>query len=64
MAKSETHRDPETLVWKSETDTWKLLTKSEPKTLYEENRTRDFILQKSELFSKTVFSRDMNYMIF
>ena len=32
------------------------LTKSEPKTLYQENRARDFILRKSEPVPKTVSS--------
>ena len=32
----------------------KVLTKSEPETLYEENLARDFILRKSEQVSKTV----------
>ena len=32
----------------------KVLTKSDPETLYLENRTRDFILRKSEPVSKTV----------
>ena len=35
----------------------KALTKSEPETLYQENRARDFILQKSEPVSKTVRSQ-------
>ena len=34
----------------------KVLTKSEPETLTEENRARDFILRKSEPVSKTVRS--------
>ena len=34
----------------------KVLTKSEPKSPYEENRTRDFILQKSKLVLKTICS--------
>ena len=32
------------------------LTKSEPETLYQENRARDFILRKSEPVSKSVGS--------
>ena len=31
----------------------KVLTKSEPETLHQENRARDFILRKSEPVSKT-----------
>ena len=34
----------------------KALTKSEPKTLYQENRARDFSLRKTELVPKTVSS--------
>ena len=34
----------------------KALTKSEPETLYQENRARDFILRKSEPVPKTVCS--------
>ena len=35
----------------------KVLTKSEPETLYEENRARDFILQKYSRFRKLFAAR-------
>ena len=42
----------------------KVLTKSEPETLYKENRARGFIFRKFEPVSKTVFSETVvSYMI-
>ena len=53
MVKSETRRDP---CLKIRDRDLKALTKSDPETLYQENRARDFILRKSEPVSKTVRS--------
>ena len=53
MVKSETRRDP---CLKIQDRDLKALTKSETETLYQENRARDFILQKSEPVPKTVSS--------
>ena len=45
MVKSETRRDP---CLKIRDRDLKALTKSEPETLYQENRAQDFTLRKSE----------------